>query len=75
MESIVEELMAAHIRAEQLRTEARRTLVEAIRKGAAAGMTQREIAVAVGRSQPRGGATPPVPCDDAAGAQARQVPP
>jgi predicted nucleotidyltransferase len=52
MESVVEELMAAHIRAEQLRTEARRTLVEAIRKGASAGMTQREIAAAVGRSQP-----------------------
>lgn len=52
MDSIVEELMTAHLRAEQMRTEARRTLVEAIRKGAAAGMTQREIAAAVGRSQP-----------------------
>ncbi|MBN2176241.1 MAG: nucleotidyltransferase domain-containing protein [Demequinaceae bacterium] len=52
MDSIVEELMAAHLRAEQLRAEARRTLVGAIRKGAAAGMTQREIAAAVGRSQP-----------------------
>ena len=52
MDSIVEELMAAHLRAEQLRIEARRTLVDAIRKGVAAGMTQREIAAAVGRSQP-----------------------
>lgn len=52
MESIVEELMAAHLRAELLRTEARTTLVSAIRKGAAAGMSQREIAAAVGRSQP-----------------------
>jgi predicted nucleotidyltransferase len=52
LDSIVEELMAAHLRAEELRTEARRTLVDAIRKGAAAGMTQREIAAAVGRSQP-----------------------
>lgn len=52
MKSIVEELMAAHLRAELLRAEARRTLVEAIRKGAATGMSQREIAAAVGRSQP-----------------------
>lgn len=51
-ESLVEQMLADALEAERLRTEARAKLVGAIRRGAAAGMSQREIARAVNRSQP-----------------------
>jgi uncharacterized protein len=46
------ELSAAAERSDSLYRESRRVLVAAVRRGAAAGMTQRQIARAVGRSQP-----------------------
>lgn len=51
-ESLVEEMLADALEAERLRVEARAKLVGAVRRGAAAGMSQREIARAVHRSQP-----------------------
>jgi uncharacterized protein len=42
-------------RSDALHRESRRVLVAAVRRGAAAGMTQRQIARAVGRSQPEVG--------------------
>lgn len=38
--------------ADELRDRSRRLLVESVRRGASAGLTQREIADAIGRSQP-----------------------
>jgi uncharacterized protein len=46
------ELSADAQRSDALHRESRRVLVAAVRRGAAAGMTQRQIARAVGRSQP-----------------------
>jgi hypothetical protein len=51
-ESLVEQMLADALEAERLRVEARGKLVGAVRRGAAAGMSQREIARAVNRSQP-----------------------
>jgi len=51
-ESLVEQMLADALEAERLRVEARAKLVGAVRRGAAAGMSQREIARAVNRSQP-----------------------
>jgi uncharacterized protein len=51
-ESLVEQMFADALEAERLRAEARAKLVGAVRRGAAAGMSQREIARAVNRSQP-----------------------
>lgn len=51
-ESLVEQMVADALEAERLRIEARAKLVGAVRRGAAAGMSQREIARAVNRSQP-----------------------
>lgn len=51
-ESLVEQMLEDALEAERLRVEARAKLVGAVRRGAAAGMTQREIARAVNRSQP-----------------------
>jgi len=51
-ESLVEQMLADALDAERLRFEARAKLVGAVRRGAAAGMSQREIARAVNRSQP-----------------------
>lgn len=51
-ESLVEQMLADALEAERLRVEARSKLVGAVRRGAAAGMSQREIARAVNRSQP-----------------------
>ena len=50
--SLVEQMMADAVEAERLRVASRALLVGAVRRGAAAGMTQREIARAVNRSQP-----------------------
>lgn len=50
--SLVEQMLADALEAERLRVEARTKLVGAVRRGAAAGMSQREIARAVHRSQP-----------------------
>ena len=52
LESLVEQMLADALEAERLRVEARAKLVGAVRRGAAAGMSQREIARAVNRSQP-----------------------
>jgi len=49
---LVAELKAAAQAADELHAESRALLVDAVRSGAAAGLTQREIAAAVGRSQP-----------------------
>jgi predicted nucleotidyltransferase len=46
------ELSSAARRSEELHRESRRLLVSAVRRGAAAGMSQRQIARTVGRSQP-----------------------
>jgi uncharacterized protein len=46
------ELSAAAERSDSLYRESRRVLMAAVRRGAAAGMTQRQIGRAVGRSQP-----------------------
>jgi predicted nucleotidyltransferase len=51
-ESLVEQMLADALEAERLRVEARTKLVGAVRRGAAAGMSQREIARADNRSQP-----------------------
>jgi len=51
-ESLVEQMLADALEAERLRVAARAKLVGAVRSGAAAGMSQREIARAVNRSQP-----------------------
>ncbi|MCB2412403.1 nucleotidyltransferase domain-containing protein [Demequina sp. TTPB684] len=51
-ESLAEQMFADALAAERLRIEARAKLVGAVRRGAAAGMSQREIARAVNRSQP-----------------------
>lgn len=51
-DSLVAELAAAARKSEALLRESRRLLVTAVRRGAAAGMSQRQIARAVGRSQP-----------------------
>lgn len=51
-ESLVEQMLADALEAERLRVEARAKLVGAVRRGAAAGMGQREIAGTVNRSQP-----------------------
>lgn len=51
-DSLVEQMLADALEAERLRTDARAKLVGAIRRGAAAGMSQREIARVVNRSQP-----------------------
>ena len=49
------ELSTEAQRSDALYRESRRVLVAAVRRGAAAGMTQRQIARAVGRSQPEVG--------------------
>jgi uncharacterized protein len=49
---LVAELSAEAQRSDSLYRESRRLLVSAVRRGAAAGMSQRQIARAVGRSQP-----------------------
>lgn len=46
------ELQKAARHSDELHRESRAVLVDAVRKGAAAGMTQRQIAACVGRSQP-----------------------
>ena len=51
-DSLVEQMLADAVEADRLRAEARSKLVGAIRRGAAAGMSQRDIARAVSRSQP-----------------------
>ncbi len=51
-DSLVEQMLADALDADRLRAEARAKLVGAIRRGSAAGMSQREIARAVNRSQP-----------------------
>ncbi len=51
-ESLVEQMLADALESERLRIEARAKLVGAVRRGAVAGMSQREIARAVNRSQP-----------------------
>lgn len=51
-DSLVELMLADALDADRLRAKARAKLVGAIRRGAAAGMSQREIARAVNRSQP-----------------------
>lgn len=48
----MEQMVADALEAERLRVEARAKLVGAVRRGAAAGMSRREIARAVNRSQP-----------------------
>lgn len=47
-----EEIMAAGQRADSLQKESRQLLVDTVRKAARDGHTQREIAAAIGRSQP-----------------------
>ena len=47
-----EELAAAARRSAELHRESRKLLVDAVRRGAAAGLNQRQIAACVGRSQP-----------------------
>ena len=47
-----QQLAAAAKKSDQLAVESRRVLVEAVRSAASDGMSQREIARAVGRSQP-----------------------
>jgi uncharacterized protein len=51
-DQLVAELSAEARRSDSLYRESRRVLVSAVRRGAASGMTQRQIARAVGRSQP-----------------------
>ncbi|WP_291381419.1 nucleotidyltransferase family protein [Demequina sp.] len=51
-DSLVEQMFADALEAERLRVEARAKLVGAVRRGVAAGMSQREIVRAVNRSQP-----------------------
>jgi uncharacterized protein len=52
MAELSAELSAEAQRSDALHRESRRVLVAAVRRGAAAGMTQRQIGRAVGRSQP-----------------------
>ncbi|CAN5446403.1 hypothetical protein BH10ACT7_BH10ACT7_04060 [soil metagenome] len=52
METITARLQADGRRADELHEQSRDVLVSAVRAGAGAGLTQREIAEAVGRSQP-----------------------
>jgi predicted nucleotidyltransferase len=49
---LVVELRAASRSADELHEQSRRMLVDAARAGAAAGLTQRQISEAIGRSQP-----------------------
>ena len=49
---IVEEIREASRSADKLHEQSRRMLVDAARAGAAAGLTQRQISEAIGRSQP-----------------------
>ena len=50
--SVLAELTAAAQTADDMHARSRAMLVDAVRVGAAAGLTQREIASAIGRSQP-----------------------
>ena len=50
--NLVDELREASRSADELHEQSRRMLVEAARAGAAAGLTQRQISEAIGRSQP-----------------------
>jgi predicted nucleotidyltransferase len=52
MAAIEEQLHDAARRADAMRDESRRMLVESVRAGHAAGLSQRQIADAIGRSQP-----------------------
>lgn len=49
---LVHELRANAREAERLHEQSRRLLVDSVRAGAAAGLTQRQISKAIGRSQP-----------------------
>lgn len=51
-QDVVETIRAEARAADRLHAQAREKLVAAVRRGAAAGLSQREIADAVGRSQP-----------------------
>lgn len=50
--NLLDELREASRSADELHEQSRRTLVDAARAGAAAGLTQRQISEAIGRSQP-----------------------
>lgn len=52
MDRVLDEIRKAASEADDLHARSRAMLTEAVRKGARAGLTQRQIAEAVGRSQP-----------------------
>ena len=52
VENLLARLTADALRADELHAQSRSLLVSSVRAGAAAGLSQREIAAAIGRSQP-----------------------